>query len=368
MFGKSQDQTAAENAVALQVGGAADSVSVNQTNNTQNVGTQTNNYGVTIEQVRSIVSDAFKAEFYRFLDHAGDIATARAQKLCDAVLARLEKDNPAALNQANNPDFRYSLLTAQKAYARNDDENTGALLVELLVERSREEDQNLAQVILNEALEIVPRLTREQLAALTISFILKCTANYNVQSLPTFFDMLDKLVAPFVEKGKLSSASFSHLAFTGCGQIERLSALDLTNVFLQSYPGIWQAGFRPDDPILKQLSPETRLVVLRPSNHSAGMLEVFDAGGPKGKIVREQMIRNVADKAVVEQLLTRRQLSPDEIKKTCLAARPYMKALYDLWDTTDMKNFNISSVGMAIAHANIVRDIPNFGSLSIWVN
>jgi hypothetical protein len=45
-----------------------------------------------------------------------------------------------------------------------------------------------------------------------------------------------------------------------------------------------------------------------------------------------------------------------------------MASLFDLWDNTDMKHFEISSVGIAIAHANLLRIMPEFGELSIWVN
>lgn len=368
MLGKSQDQSVAENAVALQIGGSADNVSLNQTNNTQNVGAQTNNYGVTVEEVRSIVSDAFKAEAYKFLDHAGDIATARAQKLCDAVLARLENENPAALNQARDPDFRYALLTAQKAFARNDDQDTGALLVELLVERTREEGQNLAQVVLNEALDIVPRLTKAQISALTISFISRRTVNFEVQNFPSFLAIMDQQVAPYIQNAKLSQAAFSHMAFTGCGQLMQFNGTTLAEVFLQKYPGIWQAGFASNDPALEKLWYDTRVTALRPSHHSPGMVEVFDAPDGRGKLIREQMIKDDAQRAEVESLLVRKQLSPQKVKEHCIAARPYMAALFELWDDTDMKRFDVSAIGSAIAHANIIRILPGFGSLSIWIN
>lgn len=368
MLGKSQDQSVAENAVALQVAGSADNVSLNQTNNTQNVGAQTNNYGITVEEVRSIVSDAFKAEAYKFLDHAGDIATARAQKLCDAVLARLESENPAALNQARDPDFRYALLTAQKAFARNDDQDTGALLVELLVERTREEGQNLAQVVLNEALDIVPRLTKAQIAALTIAFITRRTLNFHVQNFPAFLEIMDQQVAPYVQNAKLSEAAFSHMAFTGCGQLLQWSGTTLAEVFLQKYPGIWQAGFTPNDPALEKLSYNTRVKVLRASSHSPGMVEIFDVPGEKGRLIRQQLIEDDAQRAEVESLLVRKQFSAQEVKERCIAARPYMALLFEIWDDTDMKKFDISAIGSAIAHANIIRILPQFGLLSLWIN
>jgi hypothetical protein len=355
MLNKPQDQSAGEGTVAIQAGGSADNVTV----------TQTNNYGLTAEEVRSVAKDAFRADFVQLLGQAGDIAETRANRVVERYLERLQTENPAGLNQANTPDFRYALFAAQKAQARSGDENLEALLVELLIERSREQQRNLQQIVLTEALEVVSRLTDEQVATLSLSFVVRRVSRSHMLHFEDFLKTMDEYVVPFVGNAKLSDASFSHMDFTGCGTVE-MREVTLATQFLYSYPGIWQAGFSEDDPIFQQLTVQARNLV-RPSQHRLGQFEV--AGGTRGlaEIFQESTIPDIQQRALLNQLLNR-SLTPDQIKDRCVAARPYMADLFGLWDNTLMKQFNPSSVGVAIAHANITRSISNLPALSAWIN
>jgi hypothetical protein len=356
MFSKPQDQKVKEGAIAVQVGTSAESVTINHTTN----------HGLTVDQVRAVAQDTFRADFFRFLDHAGDVATARAQKVIESYLDRIQKENPAALEQANDPDFRYALLTAQRANARNGDESLETILVELLVERSCEPQRSLQQIVLNEALDVVSRLTDEQMAALTVSFVLRKTLNPAIVDFNAWLEMMDARVQPFIEQAKLSRASFSHIAFTGCGVVE-MGEISLAQVFFASYPGIWQAGFAHDDPVVQQLNPYARNL-LRASAHAPELLEVLDGAADHSARLREAVLPDESQRRLIDQLVARPRLNLEEIKTRSLGARPYMEALFDLWNNTSMKHFVSSSVGDAIAHANISRLVPNFGPLSIWVN
>jgi len=355
MLNKPQDQNVGDGAVAIQAAGSADGVTVNQTNH----------YGVTVEQVRAVAQDTFRADFFKFLDHAGDVATARAQSVLDKYLERIQKENPAALEQANDPNFRYALLTAQKAQAISGDQNLETLLVELLVRRSGEQRKSLQQIVLNEALDVVSRLTDEQVAALTISFVLRRTTNQKVLDVHSFLQMMDLRVLPFIGGAKLSNAAYSHLAYTGCGVVE-LGEISLADVFLKGYPNIWQAGFPPTDPVVAGLSVQGRQL-LRPSPHTHELIEVLDAPQGMGTAIDDFFNLDLQQRELVNQLRGRPRLPLEKVKEFSMRLRPYMPELFDLWDNTSMKNFMPSSVGIAIAHANLCRVQPDFGPLSIWI-
>jgi hypothetical protein len=358
MFGKQSDQKAGEGAAAIQAGGSADGATVNQTNN----------YGLTVtfDDIRTIARDAFRADFVQLLGQAGDIAEARANRVTERFLERLQAENPAGINQANTPDFRYALLSAQKAQARSGDENLETLLVDLLVERSREQERSLQQIVLNEALDVAARLTAEQVSALTISFAIRRTINNGVLDMPNFVRVIAENVMPFISNAKLSDASFSHLAFTGCGVVE-MGEARLAYIFSNTYPELWQAGFSLDDPIVQQLSEEGRKVI-RPSLNNPGNYEILGGAPASSKQIRDHFVTSEADRSLVAQLLNRGHISQDEVKARCIASLPHMADLFDIWDNTSMKNFVPSSIGIAIAHANITRVIPHFGPLSIWIN
>jgi len=358
MFGKQADQKAGEGAAAIQAGGSADNATINQTNN----------YGltVTVDDIRALARDSFRADFMQLLGQAGDIAEARANRVTESFLERLQAENPAGINQTNTPDFRYALLSAQKAQARSGDENLEKLLVELLIERSREQERSLQQIVLNEALDVAARLTTEQVSALTLSFVMRRTKSTGVLDMAGFLRVIIENAMPFFSNAKLSVASFSHLAFTGCGVVE-MGEAKLAHCLTESYPELWQRGFSLDDPTVQALSEEARSII-RPSQNNPGKYEVIGGAVESSKEIRSHYITSEADLVLVNELLSRGKISHEEIKSRCIAALPQFADLFDLWDNTSMKNFSPSSIGIAIAHANITRAVPHFGPLSIWIN
>ena len=61
-------------------------------------------------------------------------------------------------------------------------------------------------------------------------------------------------------------------------------------------------------------------------------------------------------------------MSDEEIRTKCLEIRPYMENIFDIWKNSEMCRFNLTSVGIAIGHANIKRITGYFTDLSIWIN
>ena len=61
-------------------------------------------------------------------------------------------------------------------------------------------------------------------------------------------------------------------------------------------------------------------------------------------------------------------MSETEIRDKVVEIRPYMTEIFETWSGSAMKNFKLTSVGIAIGHANIKRLVGEFAELSIWIN
>jgi len=61
-------------------------------------------------------------------------------------------------------------------------------------------------------------------------------------------------------------------------------------------------------------------------------------------------------------------MNPEELKTFLIGFRTYMAQVFDVWEGSFMQNLSLTSVGVAIAHANIKRHIGEFTDLSIWIN
>lgn len=166
-------------------------------NNSVNIQAHEIKFGLTYKDVKDIVMDVFESNFQRLSQEAAQTAMVRAEELVDSFLSKLEIEAPDAIAETKNPDMQYALYTAQKEYARTGDRDLCDMLVNLLVERTKLSQRDLIQIVINESLNVAPKLTLDQLDVLSIVFLLKYTMNNGVTSLERLGLYIDKYLLPY---------------------------------------------------------------------------------------------------------------------------------------------------------------------------
>jgi hypothetical protein len=323
--------------------------------------------GISVTEARQIALDLWKANFIELSANAKEIADTRVQEITDKVLEKLQREFPAGIEKAEDPDFQYALFTVQKEYARNGDENLGDLLVDLLVDRSKLQQRDILQIVLNESLNTAPKLTESQLAALSVIFQFKYTQNLHVGNHKLLGDYFDRTISPFISSIVKNRACYQHLEFTGCGSIGFVSN-SLESILCQTYQGQFLKGFENKEIIdrgvtigndqrffIPCLNDPTK-VQIRANNK-----EMLEKAYNENEIPAEDRIK-------ISQLFDLNKMSETEIQEKCISIRPYMAELFDKWSHSELGNFSLTSVGIAIGHANIKRLSGEFADLSIWIN
>lgn len=351
MLDKPQTQTVAVGGTAIQAGGAV----------------AVTNFGLSYSEVRDVALDVFRANFYQLAGVAAETASVRAQEITEDFLAKLEKENPSGISKSNDPDFQYALFTAQREYARCGDKELEALLVDLLVDRSKQEQRDILQIVLNESLSTAPKLTESQLAALALVFMFKYTQNFGIGNHEMLGDYLDKHAAPFVSKASKGNSSYQHMEFTGCGSIG-MGQLTLESIFGNTYQGQFQKGFDEGEIAARNISIGNDIRFFIPCFNETTKLQV--RANSKEILTKNFETHGVPepDRTQIMALFDAAKMSESEIRDKCVAIRPYMNDLFVLWSESPMKNFTLTSVGIGIAHANIKRLVGEFANLSIWIN
>src|SRR5207244_8541795 len=133
-------------------------------------------------EVRQIALDVFRGNYLSLAGEAVRVARGRAEEVTDAFLRKLQEQNPGGVRQAAEPDFQHAVYTVQKEYARCGDKELGDLLVDLLVDRTKESSRSILQIVLNESLSVAPKLTQAQLAALSLVFLFLYTIKQGISS------------------------------------------------------------------------------------------------------------------------------------------------------------------------------------------
>ena len=351
MLSKDQEQNVSEGSTAVQAGG---NVTIIQA-------------GLSYDDVRSAALDVFQGNFYKLAGVAEKTARMRAEEITEDFLTKLQKENPAGIKKSQEPDFQYALFTVQKEYARNGDKDIGDLLVDLLVDRSKQEQRDILQIVLNESLNTAPKLTESQLAALAVIFLFRYTQNFSISNHQTLGDYFDRNVYPFASKIVKNMACYQHLEFCGCGAIG-IGERNLESIMGLTYQGQFLKGFDEKEIGDKGISIGNDPRFFRPCLNDPGKLQVKANSHELLVKAFEAEVITPDDRSKITALFDLGKMNDNEIKDKCIAIRPYLADLFDIWSESAMKNFTLTSVGIAIGHANIKRLVGEFADLSIWIN
>lgn len=351
MLNKDQQQQVGDGATAVQAGGDV----------------QITHVGLSYSEVRDVALDVFRANFYQLAGPAMETAKARAQEITDEFLKKLQQENPGGFGKGQDPDFQHALFTVQKEYARSGDKDLGDLLVDLLVDRSKQDHRDILQIVLNESLGTAPKLTDTQLAVLAVIFLFRYTQSQWIGNHQQLGDYFDRHVLPFASKLVKNSSCYQHLEFTGCGSVQ-MSEISLENILDQTYAGLFIKGFDQSEITSREVSIGLDQRFFIPCLNDPAK---FQVRANNKKILEENLEANgisPEDRTKIVSMFDIGKMSHPEIREKCISIRPFMEPVFDTWSNSPMKSFTLTSVGMAIGHANIKRLVGEFASLSIWIN
>lgn len=323
--------------------------------------------GLSYSDVREVALDIFRANFYELVGKAHEIASARAAEITEDFLKKLQSENPSGFSKAEDPAFQRALFTVQQEYASTGDKDLGDLLVDLLVDRSKHEQRDILQIVLNESLSTAPKLTNDQLAALAIIFLFKYTQNYGVGNHQKFGEYLDNHVLPFADKLSKSGSCYQHLEYSGCGSIG-MGEVMLAQILKNTYQGLFLKGFDAAEVAQKEISVGLDQRFFIPCLNDMSKLQVKYVN--KEALEKFLVIHSIVqeDRAKIISLFDQGLMSDEEVINKRISIRPYMEQVFSTWASSSMKNFTLTSVGIAIGHANIKRLVGEFVNLSIWIN
>lgn len=321
-------------------------------------------YGVTPTEARQIALDVYNANYLRLSKEAGELSCRRAEELIDDFLAKLQKEAPTAINEVRNPDMQFALYSAQSAYARTGEKDLEKLLVQLCVDRSQVENRNLKQIALNEAIDVAAKLLPEQLDILSIIFNSRYSARTNILNNDLMGSFLDAYIKPFFDNVNGKDSLFQHLEYTGCGIIQ-ITEISLEACFKNNYKGIFSKGFNEVD--FSTLTPNGKAFIMQCINDQSKyqVIPIFKKD-TLSQIVRDGLITE-DDVKRLDELSSSNICEEPEIKEILIRIRPYMNDVLNTWHRTLLKNMTLTSVGIAIAHANSSRKTGDKSDLSIWL-
>jgi len=187
--------------------------SVNQSTIVQAKG-DINFNGITAETAIEICKYVVKGELAVYTQDARVEAEKRLLDISKKTIDRITSLREDLLYRFKEPAIQMALNETFKNHIASGNEELGENLIDLLIERLRVQERTTEQSIIDEARNIIPKLSSNTVSLLAIMVFSKLIFPYNKEQ---YDDLLLKL-APLVEKFKnINSLDVAHLKQVGCG-------------------------------------------------------------------------------------------------------------------------------------------------------
>ena len=187
--------------------------SVNQSTIVQAKG-DINFNGITAETAMEICKYVVKAELAVYTQDARVEAEKRLSDISEKTIDRIISLKEDLLYRFKEPAIQMALNETFKNHIASGNEELGENLIDLLIERLKVQERTTEQSIIDEARNIIPKLSSNTVSLLAIMVFSKLIFPYNKKQ---YDDLLLKL-APLAERLKnISSLDIAHLKQVGCG-------------------------------------------------------------------------------------------------------------------------------------------------------
>lgn len=318
--------------------------------------------GSSYGEIRQIFLDLFRLNFDQLTGEAARIAQERAEAITEAFLEKLRTDFPDAIERFRQPGNQRALYRVQEAAACSEDESLNELLVDLLVSRVNEGSRTLKQLVLDEALRTVPKLSVAQINALSWIFYFRYTRSVALSYETALAQLAGQMSKYFADLQPLASSEMAlrHLEYAGCVAIS-IGSIEAGKVLADTYFGIFSRGISPH-----AVTAEMRPAFLE-SRSESGLIycPVSDGESLNAYLARLGLSEHMP---AIKSTLVAAKLNPSEVLDKISGVNAGLGAAFSLWDDTLMKNANVTSVGTAIGHANLALKSDFATSLDVWIS
>jgi hypothetical protein len=329
-------------------------------------------HGVSKEEIKEIIEATAAAQLNLLTRVAESLINARLDDFKATILDQVENRVGAFRREAfQDPDFIYLLGRAQHAYARSGDLQLRDTLIDLIARRSQATGRTRLSLTLNEAVEKAACLTKNEFAELSAVYLLRYAVHRGIKNLQMLVDEFKRMMVPLLPDISNEPPSYEYLEAQACAKIEELNIFDLDRAFRENYCGVLQSGFERAE--IEAILPEGKknaldYMITTCSNDQTKLefnnclnCRAFLSRGIRSGLRHRELMDAYT-------FFESKMLTKEEIIKRLNPVLPEIERMYRLWSITPLKNLTLTSVGIAIAHSNLVRLADFEADLSIWIS
>lgn len=214
----------------LQVSDVSGNSMVNQAKgNIYNI--SNNNNGLQIADVVPLVQALVKSELGVCQLQAENTVLRRFNEFTASLESEIEKKVSDKISRFAEPAMQFAAREATIGYLKSGDPAEGEALIDLLIERVKEKERTSKQFLIDEAIRTLPKLSRENIAALTLITYDKLAVTGNKNSLDNWI----KCLTPILDiVPKINRLDIEYLVQADCVSASPISIAQTENWYERS--------------------------------------------------------------------------------------------------------------------------------------
>jgi len=342
---------------------------VNRANvvNTQ-IGQMNIQQGLTYTEATQLIEYVVNQKFIALKDEAEAVFKERRNEFIRFLLAKIAELPETEILKLKEPDTQLALIEAANISGRKQNTELRNLLANLVVGRIRNDKsgkEELKNIVYNEAISTINKLTVDQLKIITLCYLLRYTYYKGIVSWENFNDYLNNLIKPFLGF-KNTNAEFQHIEYAGCGSTS-IESVDLFNVIRLNY-AILFLNLIPKEKIEALNIPEDikKEIFFLGNKEDQYFMEFQNEG-----YLREYLKEKSKDEELNKQICNIYNSSikkEDEVREKVSKESDIGKEVLGLWDKTNLRHLSLTTVGIVIAATYFEQVTSGKIDIDIWIN
>jgi hypothetical protein len=324
--------------------------------------------GLTYFEIKDLVKSVVDQQLIAFRDEAETVYIQRTEEFKNLLVDKIKYLPEEEISKLKEPDTQLTLLEAAKISGRKQNEELRELLANLVVNRIKNDKsgkEELKNIVYNEAVSTINKLTVDQLKIVTLCYLLRYTRYSNIVSWDTFNNYLNSNIKQFLDF-KDTDAEFQHLEYAGCCSISPLS-WDLIDIFKMNYSFLFLNLVNKNQIDELALSDEIKneIVALdvKEDKYFIRVLNKTELENYlKEKDVDEETVKNLVE--IYESHVK----NNEDIKTKISDETDIGKELLGLLEQSTLQHLSLTSVGIAIAASYFEQVTGQKIDIDIWIN
>jgi len=324
--------------------------------------------GLTYTEVKDLVSSVVDQKLIEFKDEAETVYVQRTNEFKQLLVEKLKILPEQEISKLKEPDTQLTLMEAAKISGRKQNEELRNLLANLVVSRIKNDKtgkEELKNIVYNEAISTINKLTVDQLKIITLCYLLRYTSYGGIVSWDAFKIYLNTHIKPFLGF-KDTSAEFQHIEYAGCGSIG-IGSWDLINIYKQQYSFLFLNLVEKDQIDSLNLPDDVKKEIVFLDTKEGKYFIRFKNKTDLEKHLKEKNVEEETEKKLVS-IYESHIKNNEEIKKKISDEIDNGKELLELWEKSALKHLSLTSVGIAIGASYFEQVVGEKIDIGIWIN